>query len=294
LEAVLRYQGGVIRRDQATAGGISAPKIAGLVRRGRWQRVLPRVFAADVDPLHAQVRVRAAWLWAGEDAVIGGNAAAWWLGIEPEIPLSIDVLVPPARRMTAQPGIRLARSLVGSTERISRKGLLVTSPERTCLDLARKGVEDRMESALRLRKTTPQQLELSLEAGRGRRGQVMARQSVAEVLLNPWSKPERLAHRLLLNAGIVGWRANPSIPVHRGVFVPDVVFDDLKLILEIDGHAHHGSPEAFDADRLRQNQLVEAGWTVLRFPASHITAKPGDFVRTVQRTIARLSAQHSQ
>ena len=24
------------------------------------------------------------WLWAGNDSVIGGDAAAWWLGLSPD------------------------------------------------------------------------------------------------------------------------------------------------------------------------------------------------------------------
>ncbi len=59
---------------------------------------------------------------------------------------------------------------------------------------------------------------------------------------------------------------------------PDFLFDDIKLILEIDGREHHGSREAFEADRRRQNQLVEAGWTILRFTATQVTSEPSEIV----------------
>ena len=43
---------------------------------------------------------------------------------------------------------------------------------------------------------------------------------------------------------------------------PDVSFDEVKVILEIDGRGLHSSADAFEADHRRQAHLVEAGWTV--------------------------------
>ncbi|MCM0674656.1 endonuclease domain-containing protein [Micromonospora phytophila] len=38
-----------------------------------------------------------------------------------------------------------------------------------------------------------------------------------------------------------------------------------RVIAEADGRGPHGTPEAVFADRRRQNRLLNAGWTVLRF-----------------------------
>jgi len=149
LEATLRCQDRLIRRDQALAVGITEPTLAGLLRRGRWERVLPRVFAVGVDVMHPSVRVRAAWLWAGEDSVISGAAAAWWLGLRDEPPGLVEVVVPPARRMTAQPNVKVIRAVVPPDEQHSRNRIVVTATARTCLDLARAGREDRLDTALR-------------------------------------------------------------------------------------------------------------------------------------------------
>ena len=40
---------------------------------------------------------------------------------------------------------------------------------------------------------------------------------------------------------------------------------ELQLAVELDGYAYHGDRVAFSYDRLRQNDLQAAGWTVLRF-----------------------------
>jgi very-short-patch-repair endonuclease len=288
LAEVLRQQNGVIRRDQAIAAGVTETALAGRVRRGNWERVLPRVFVVGVDPLDPVVRVRSAWLWAGEDCVIGGEAAAWWLGIRTDPPMLVDIWVPPHRRMSHQPNVRVRRGTVDATEQIFRNRIVVTAPERTCLDLARAGREDRLEVALRKRRTTPAQLDQSVALGRGRRGQVRARRAADEVTDNPWSKPERLVQNLFRTAGITGWQANHPVLVRGGVRYPDFLFKDIKLILEIDGREHHGSREAFEADRRRQNQLVEAGWTILRFTATQVTDEPGEVTALVRRTIKRL------
>ena len=43
-----------------------------------------------------------------------------------------------------------------------------------------------------------------------------------------------------------------------------------------DGFAAHSSPEAFERDRDRQNQLTALGWTILRFTPSAIVRRPRD------------------
>ena len=73
LGDILVGQNGVIRRDQAVAAGLNRSRIDDLVRRGRWQRLLPTVYAAGADPQDPRVRIRATWLWAGDSAAIAGR-----------------------------------------------------------------------------------------------------------------------------------------------------------------------------------------------------------------------------
>ena len=72
--------------------------------------------------------------------------------------------------------------------------------------------------------------------------------------------------------------------------VPDIRFEKLKLIVEIDGRRHHSSPEAFDRDHDRQNQLVSMGWTVLRITPRQLADNPDRVIGTVRATIARLES----
>ena len=48
--------------------------------------------------------------------------------------------------------------------------------------------------------------------------------------------------------------------------------EEQRLALELDGWQHHRSHASFIADRSRANQLILAGWMVLRFTAQSLDA----------------------
>jgi very-short-patch-repair endonuclease len=285
-------QDGLILRDQAISAGMTRDQIGNELRRRRWVRVLPRVYAVGVDPRASRTRIRAPWLWAGADSVLAGAAAAWWHGLRASAPMIVEVIVPLGRRMTPQRGVRLIRSNVPSAEIVTVDWIRVTSVPRTCLDLARWKRDDRLEEAIRLGRLTAAELPPSLDKSRYRRGQVEARRAAAEVTAGPWSKPERIAHRLLADAGISGWVANQRAESVDRTMFPDIAFEDLKLAIEIDGREYHDrvrNPKAFEDDHEREAALVLAGWTVLRVTPRQLRDHPAVFVARVRALIDRLS-----
>jgi len=58
------------------------------------------------------------------------------------------------------------------------------------------------------------------------------------------------------------------------------------VCLEADGAAFHSDPPALFRDRRRQNLLIAAGWTVLRFTWAD-EAYPDDVVRAVANALRR-------
>ena len=64
----------------------------------------------------------------------------------------------------------------------------------------------------------------------------------------------------------------------------------LKLAIEIDGYEHHSTPEAFQHDRSRQNELVALGWTVLRFTWTDVVHHAERVARQIRAAIQRLEA----
>ena len=45
----------------------------------------------------------------------------------------------------------------------------------------------------------------------------------------------------------------------------DFAVEAVQLAIEVDGVSAHSDPAAFHRDRERQNLLIRAGWTVLRY-----------------------------
>jgi very-short-patch-repair endonuclease len=50
--------------------------------------------------------------------------------------------------------------------------------------------------------------------------------------------------------------------------------------------AYHVDVDRFRRDRSRQNALVTAGWTILRFTWADLTERPGYVVSAIQRLAA--------
>ncbi len=68
--------------------------------------------------------------------------------------------------------------------------------------------------------------------------------------------------------------------------VGDVVFEAHRVVIEIDGRAYHVTADRFERDRERQNRLVAAGWTVLRFTWRDLTERPRYVIDTVRAILA--------
>jgi very-short-patch-repair endonuclease len=103
------------------------------------------------------------------------------------------------------------------------------------------------------------------------------------------SEAERIMTRLLTEAGITGWRANAPIADVRGLIgFGDVVFARRKLVLEVDGWAYHSSTADFQRDRIRQNRVVLAGWTVLRFTWRDLTEYPDRVIKALREVLGQV------
>lgn len=88
------------------------------------------------------------------------------------------------------------------------------------------------------------------------------------------------------SAGIRGWKANQAIYDEHGLIgIGDFVFEEAKLVAEIDGQAWHVTPDRFQSDRTKQNRLNDAGWKVRRFTWKDLTETPKETLHRVRMSL---------
>jgi very-short-patch-repair endonuclease len=282
-DGYLARQAGVISRAQALSAGLSRDAVDARLRTRRWRPLHPRVYLAGGHRYDDEVRVRAALLWAGPDAVLSGAAAAWWHGMTADPPATVAVTVPRRRGPHPRPGVAVRRHDLDAADRAARRGLAVTAPPLTVLDAA---VElGAPGSALLddvLQKAVPfDEVRRALHRNPGAPGATTAARLLAAAADRATPAAERLLARLLRDAGVRGWHRDVPVAGH----VLAVVFPAARLAVEVDGWARHLNAE--HAAARRRDALARAGWTVRRYPWSDLTARPRavlDDLRVATRT----------
>jgi hypothetical protein len=235
-------QYGVVTRAQLIELGLSEETIARRMRSGRLHPLHRGVYAVGHAAVGLHGRLLAAVLASGKGALLSHrSAAALWGMLSTSAP-RIDVIVPPAsgRRSTAT--IRIRR---GTRDGMVHLGIPVTSPRCTLHDLA-------------AAKIPGWQLRKAME--------------VAEKLGEPVTPtgPRSPLEEAFLKLCDVAPIVNGAI---EG-FEVDFHWPDARLVVETDGHEHHGTRAAFERDRARDQALAAAGWTVLRFTYRQVLEEP--------------------
>jgi hypothetical protein len=233
---------GVVTRDDMRELGLTDAAIARRIAGGRLHRLHRGVYAVG----HAAVGLHGRWLAAvlttGDGALLSHRSAAALWGMRSTSAPKIDVIVPrtSARRSTAT--IRVHH---GTRDGMVHLGIPVTSPRCTLDDLAAAKIP-----GWQLRKA----MEVAEKLG----------EPVTPT--GPRSPLEEAFLKLCDEAPIV----NGTI---EG-FEVDFHWPDARLVVETDGHEHHGTRAAFERDRARDQALAAAGWTVLRFTYRQVLEEP--------------------
>ena len=101
------------------------------------------------------------------------------------------------------------------------------------------------------------------------------------------SHAEWRLHQLLHRAGIRGWQANVRLDDLDGVpLVVDVLFGELKVVLEVDGRRAHDGPVAFVADRRRIRRLTAMGYLVLPITWDDLVHRPDELIAQIRVVLA--------
>jgi very-short-patch-repair endonuclease len=222
-------------------------------------------------------------------------SAARRLGLQWDVPANREpcVAVPPQRNVRLA-GVRVLRWRLPPDHVEVLARMRVTTQARTvvdCLRLApRHRAEAMLDTALLQRWITTDELAALVRQLAGQHGVPMLRTLLADVVAGARSRAERLAQELVARTGVAGWQWNYQVRLPDGaVVILDAALPRCRIALEIDGRAFHVDADRFQRDRTKQNALVAAGWTVLRFTWWDLTQRPDYVVETIRRAVALAS-----
>jgi very-short-patch-repair endonuclease len=253
-------------------------------RAGRLSRLLPGVYADPGSADDLMTKVVAASRWDPK-AVIRGRAAAA-LSYWDDIGVTTLEVASPVRH-SPQPGFAFEhRTIPGDL--VQQCGpFSFTVPALTAVELGTMEFTDPIDRALRKRVVTLEAMRDALERTPRRRGNRDRWRLLLDSRSEPWSRAERLAHRIYRGAGIAGWVTNlKTVVPDWGTYVLDIAFERQRLATEIDGRETHDNDDAFESDRERQNALVLAGWTFLRFTWRMLYEDPAYVVWATKQALA--------
>ncbi|PWU47608.1 hypothetical protein DLJ47_30135 [Micromonospora sp. S4605] len=298
LRRVAAAQDGIVTADQALRLGLSRDEIRQQWRSGRWLRLargcyLPEPDGSAVDRRRARIRAAVLSLGPGAFAVLDTAVELHGVaGLRPQAAIHVSVPVDqPRPQRRADPGIVVHQLTVGRGDLCAVCGIPATAPLRTLADVLLR--VDRypavclLDSALNRSLVTPDDL-LSIPALiRGRRGAVAARGYLAEADGRAQSPLETRARLRCVDGKVPPDALQLEVRDRDGYLlgIGDLGWRGPKVIAEADGRGPHGTPEAAYADRRRQNRLVNAGWTILRFTWSD-TLDPHYIPWTVRQALA--------
>src|SRR4051794_9672829 len=264
IAALAARQHVVVSRSQLLDLGVGVGAIKHRVAEGRLQPLHRGVYAVGHRALRREAWWMAAVLAAGPGAALSYRSAAELWRMRNGSRAKGEVSVPRHRRSTTR--LEVHEVELQPDELAIERGIPVTTPARTLLDLASVLTEQQLKAAFNeaevRRLTSPTSLDALLKRYPKRQGTRAIKRilDAHEPKANPTTLLERRFLALLDAPGL------PRPPINRltdhGEL--DATWPEQRLVVECDGFAAHGTREAFERDRAKDRELVVAGWRVVR------------------------------
>jgi hypothetical protein len=278
ISAIADAQHGQISLPQLLSVGLTASGVRDRVAAGKLHRLYRGAYSVGHSRVTWMGRYMGAVLACGEGAVASHRVASRLHGMRQSAG-RMDVTVP-GRRVRI-PGIDAHQTRALRPEDVTIvERIPCTSVARTLVDEAEtesdRGLERLIGRAEELRIFHLGDLERAMAQASGRRG---ARRLTNVVGLEPAMTRNDLEERfyeICARAGLRRPQVNLAIVLGDGGphVEADFAWPELRLIVETDGWATHGTRRAFVHDRRRDRRLALAGWRVLRFTWEEIEHRP--------------------
>ena len=244
------------------------------LRERSYVRLAQGVYADPGLPLDHRLRCTGVALLLPTGAAIGGHSAAAWHGA----PFAhardpVTVLRPPGVQWKGPRGVTVHRAELSPADVHVCDGVPVTSALRTAWDVA--ALEPlgtavaALDGMIRAAAVTMTDLTAMVDSGTGRWGIARVRRAVPLVDGRAGSAPESRVRVALVLAGL---DPVPQFEVREGGVLlgrVDFAFPEAQLAIEYEG-AYHFEGTQIARDNARIEQLVAAGWRVIRLSAEDL------------------------
>lgn len=258
--------------------------------RGRnWRRIGCGTYVwagIELDP-HSELLALHCRLPPG--CVFSGLTAARLHGMDTDGSLAVEVTVPTGVSVRARWGFRVQTAALDPTALTMRGPLPVTTPLRTCFDLARTlplvDAVVAFDSALHRKLVTLHELREYVGRSSRVRGLPQARR-VIELVEPDVESPMESRLRMIL---VLGGLPRPEVQVElrdgRGSFLarPDLLYPAARLAIEYDGTTHR---DHLVADNRRQNRLQRAGYQLLRYTSPDVYNRAQEILEEVRTQLS--------
>jgi len=271
LPQVLDRQHQLISRDQALAAGLTPRAIAFRLAAEHWQLVLPDVYLTHRGTLDREHRLRAALLFAGDDAAIDAFDACAWYGVKAAVVDDgrVHVVVPSAARSRSHEFVVVRRCSQNLKVITAANGLRYLDAAAAVIAAAR-GLRFEREVTALLSDAVQRGVVTTAELRRAHldgppRGSRLTAIALDHVLGGARSLPEAGFRALAIRSRVLpALLYNPLLRLPDGRLIsPDALDVDAGLVHEVNGRSVHARTDLFEDMQVRHDVMTAAGLIVL-------------------------------
>jgi hypothetical protein len=289
LAALAARQNGNATYRQLLNAGFSPQQIK---RRREAGWLVPRhtgVFAVGYVPGARESAWHAGVLALGDGAVLSHTAAAALWGML-RGGVVTEVTVPTTAGRPKRDGILVHRQRLPAAHVTAHRGIPVTTPIRTLLDLAAVASLNVLFRAFEQAQVRLHMPPAPLAAEVIARPRLRGNAKLRRVLIgsvDPADVRSVLELRFLRMCAAHGI-PRPQVNIKIGIWTPDFLWPDVGLVVETDGYDFHRTAAARRRDARKDEELRDLGLTVVRLTWSDVVERPAPTAERIRRHECRL------
>ncbi len=254
---------------------------------GRLHPVFHGVYAVGNPGISLHGECMAAVLSCGHRAILSHRSAAWLWGLTSRFSRPIEVTATSPRGTRRLIRVHSAAALI-QQDRTTNEGVPVTAVPRTSLDFAATDptyLGQALDNTSRLGLLDMLAMDELISRSKGFRGVARLRTALEIHRSTAFTRSglERRFLELVKRARL----PQPSTNLYVEGYELDAYWPAERFAVELDSYDYHGDPRAFEADRIRQENLKLAGIEMVRITGARMDRESESIARRLRLLLMR-------